>query len=37
MNPLFYLCGWRNMIKEARNKLKNFGIDSKSVKLEIYG
>ena len=37
MNPLFYLCGWRDMIKEARNKLKNFGIDSKSIKLEIYG
>jgi len=36
-NPLFYLCGWRDMIKEARNKLKNFGVDSKSIKLEIYG
>ena len=36
-NPLFYLCGWRDMIKEARSKLKNLGIDSKSIKLEIYG
>ena len=35
--PLFYLCGWRDMIKEARGKLKTFGIDSKSIKLEIYG
>ena len=35
--PLFYLCGWRDMIKEARSKLKTFGIDSKSIKLEIYG
>ena len=37
INPLFYLCGWRDMIKEARSKLKNLGIDSKSIKLEIYG
>ena len=35
--PLFYLCGWRNMIKEARVNLKNLGINSKSIKLEIYG
>lgn len=35
--PLFYLCGWRIMIKEARANLKNYGIDSKSIKLEIYG
>ena len=37
INPIFYLCGWRDMIKEARSKLKNLGIDSKSIKLEIYG
>ena len=35
--PLFYLCGWRNMIKEARMNLRNLGINSKSIKLEIYG
>ncbi len=36
-NPIFYLCGWRDMIKEARFNLKELGFDSKSIKLEIYG
>lgn len=36
-NPFFYLCGWRDMIKEARINLKELGFDSKSIKLEIYG
>ena len=35
-NPLFYLCGWRDMISEARNNLKESGFDSKQIKLEIY-
>ena len=35
-NPLFYLCGRRNMIKDARNNLKDMGYDSKQIKLEIY-
>ena len=36
-NPIFYLCGWRDMIKEARTNLKELGYDSKSRKVEIYG
>ena len=36
-NPIFYLCGWRDMIKEARMNLKELGFDSKKIKLEIYG
>ena len=36
-NPTFYLCGWRDMIKEARMNLKEQGFDSKKIKLEIYG
>ena len=36
-NPLFYLCGWRNMITDAREKLKSLGIDSRNIKLELYG
>ena len=36
-NPTFYLCGWRDMIKEARLNLKDVGFDSKKIKLEIYG
>ena len=36
-DPIFYLCGWRDMIKEARGNLKECGFDSKKIKLEIYG
>lgn len=36
-SPIFYLCGWRDMIKEARTNLKGLGYDSKSIKVEIYG
>ena len=36
-DPIFYLCGWRDMIKEARTNLKNLGFESKKIKLEIYG
>ena len=34
--PIFYLCGWRNMVREARNNLKELGFESKKIKLEIY-
>ncbi len=37
VNPTFYLCGWRDMIKEARINFKELGFDSKKIKLEIYG
>ncbi len=36
-DPIFYLCGWRDMIKQARGNLKELGFDSKKIKLEIYG
>ena len=35
-NPIFYLCGWKDMIKEARTNLKGLGFESKKIKLEIY-
>ena len=36
-DPLFYLCGWKNMISEAKQNLLDFGYDRKSIKLEVYG
>jgi|TARA_B110000914_G_C15411282_1_gene421955 NAD(P)H-flavin reductase len=36
-DPIFYLCGWKDMIKEARTNLKGLGFESKKIKLEIYG
>lgn len=33
----FYLCGWKNMIDDAREKLTALGFDKKSIHFEIYG
>lgn len=33
----FYLCGWRNMIDEAKQRIVQLGYDKKSVHLELYG
>ncbi len=33
----FYLCGWRNMIDEARQRLTQLGYDKKSIHFELYG
>lgn len=33
----FMLCGWRNMIDEARQRLINMGYDKKDITLELYG
>jgi CDP-4-dehydro-6-deoxyglucose reductase len=33
----FFLCGWKNMIDEARMRLSNLGYDKKSVHFELYG
>lgn len=33
----FYLCGWRNMVDEAKKRITAMGYDSKSVHVEIYG
>jgi CDP-4-dehydro-6-deoxyglucose reductase len=33
----FYLCGWKNMIDEARERIAAMGYDRKSVHFELYG
>ncbi len=32
----FYLCGWTNMVREAKNKLKSLGFSRKQLKFELY-
>ncbi len=34
---LFYLCGWKNMIDEARQRILQLGFDKKDIHLELYG
>jgi NAD(P)H-flavin reductase len=33
----FMLCGWRNMIDEAKERIINMGYDKKDIHLELYG
>lgn len=33
----FYLCGWRNMLDEAKQRIINMGYDRKTIHMEIYG
>jgi ferredoxin-NADP reductase len=33
----FYLCGWKNMIDEARQRIQGLGYDRKAIHLELYG
>jgi len=33
----FYLCGWKNMIDEARQRIAGMGYDKKAIHLELYG
>ena len=33
----FYLCGWKNMIDEAKHTIVEMGYDKKSIHLELYG
>lgn len=33
----FMLCGWRNMVDEARERILAMGYDKKNIHLEIYG
>lgn len=33
----FYLCGWKQMIDEARQRLAAAGVDKKDINLELYG
>lgn len=36
-SPQFFLCGWKDMITEARQRIQQFGIDKKSIHFELYG
>lgn len=33
----FYLCGWRNMLDEAKERIVKMGYDRKAIHMEIYG
>ena len=33
----FFLCGWKNMIDEARERIEAMGYDRKAIHLELYG
>lgn len=33
----FYLCGWKNMVDEAKQRIIDLGYDKKAVHLELYG
>jgi len=33
----FYLCGWKNMIDEAKKRIVEMGYERKAVHLELYG
>lgn len=38
LNPaLFYLCGWKNMIDEAKQRIIELGYDRKAIHQELYG
>jgi glycine betaine catabolism B len=33
----FYLCGWKNMVDEAKERIIHLGYDKKDIHLELYG
>ena len=33
----FYLCGWKNMVDEAKDRILKLGYDRKDIHLELYG
>lgn len=33
----FYLCGWKNMVDEAKQRIMALGYDKKDIHLELYG
>jgi len=33
----FFLCGWRDMINEARHTLAELGYEKKDIHFELYG
>jgi CDP-4-dehydro-6-deoxyglucose reductase len=36
LDCVFYICGWKDMVKEARANLIAMGFDKKQIKQEIY-
>jgi len=36
-DALFFLCGWKNMVDEARQRIRAMGYSDKMVHLELYG
>jgi ferredoxin-NADP reductase len=36
-NAIFYLCGWKNMIAEAKQRILAMGFDKKNIRQELYG
>jgi len=36
-DALFYLCGWKNMIDEAKQRILAMGYDKKAIRQELYG
>lgn len=36
-DSLFYLCGWKNMVDEAKERILALGYDKKDIHLELYG
>ena len=36
-DAFFYLCGWKNMIDEAKQRIVALGYDRKDIHLELYG
>jgi ferredoxin-NADP reductase len=37
INAKFFLCGWRNMIDEAKQRIQQLGYEKKSIHQELYG
>jgi len=33
----FYLCGWKSMVDEAKQRILAMGYDKKAIHLELYG
>ncbi|HVG13002.1 MAG TPA: FAD-dependent oxidoreductase [Flavisolibacter sp.] len=33
----FFLCGWKNMVDEAKSRILNLGYEKKDIHLELYG
>lgn len=35
--PEFFLCGWKDMITDARQRIQALGVDKKAIHFELYG